>query len=206
MMADERMGGWPDRRDFIKGLAAAYGLPSPAVAEFARQMRQGQYQWKFFTAPELAMMRPLADLVIPRDARGPSATETGTVEYADFIISIGSDGTKNAWHEGFAWLEAECGRRFQKGFAACSEAERRQVLDDIAWPARATEERRAAAAWFNRVRDLVGSGYFSSREGVEDLQYLGGVFNPDWRGAPDEVLRELGLSYEEWDRKYGDAR
>ncbi len=57
--------------------------------------------------------------------------------------------------------------------------------------------------WFNEVRNLVGSGFFSSEMGVRDLGYIGNVFNPDWQGAPLEALDELGVSYEEWDREYG---
>lgn len=197
------------RRDLLKGFAigaAAYGVPEPALAEFVRELRQGPYQWKFFTAPELAMIRPLADLIIPRDERGPAATEAGVVEYADFVLSISDERTRTAWRDGFTWLNDEAGRRFQKRFIDAAESERRQILDDIAWPARAAPERASAASWFNRVRDLVGSGYWSSQPGVQDLGYIGGVFNPEWRGAPPEALQELNVSYDEWDRKYGTSR
>ena len=208
-MNGNRQPATGNRRDFLKSVAAgasAYGIPSPALEAFVREVQQGQYQWKFFTGPELATMRVLADLIIPRDEHGPAATESGTVEYADFQLSISSDNTKQAWHDGLAWLDAECSRRFQATFTQAADAQRRQVLDDIAWPARAREELRTQVSWFNRARDLVASGHFSSQPGIDDLGYIGGVFNPEWRGAPPEALAELRLSYEEWDRKYGGAR
>ena len=39
-------------------------------------------------------------------------------------------------------------------------------------------------------------GFFSSKVGVADLGYLGNRVVAEWNGAPDEVLRKLGVSYE----------
>ena len=188
------------------GSLAAYGVGSPSWERFHALEAGGQQAMRFFTAAEEALMRVLADMIIPRDEKSGSATDAGAIEYMDFVLSENSDRARQQWHDGLKWFDDECGRRFQKAFVACSDAERGQVLDDIAWPARASAERRDQATFFNRVRDLTASAFFSSRMGVTDIGYIGNVFNPQWRGAPDEALRELGLSYEEWDRKYGGHR
>lgn len=198
-----------DRREALGslglGAAAAYGVGSPGWERFQRLLATGQQAYRFFTGPELEMVRVLADLIIPRDEKSGGATDAGSIEYMDFVIGERDDRGKQQWHDGLRWFDDECGRRFQKTFVACTDAERGQVLDDIAWPARATAERRDQATFFNRLRDLTASAFFSSRMGIQDLGYQGGVFNPVWRGAPPEALRELGVSYEEWDRKYGSA-
>lgn len=90
-------------------------------------------------------------------------------------------------------------------FAEAPAGIRARVLDRVAWPGEVAPGLEERAAWFNRVRDLVGAGFFSSRMGVEDLGYVGNVARASWRGAPPEALAELGLSYESWDRKYGGA-
>ena len=59
-----------------------------------------------------------------------------------------------------------------------------------------------AVRFFNRARDLTAAAFFSSKMGVQDLGYLGGVATTEWRGAPEAALKELGISYDEWDRKY----
>ncbi len=198
------------RRDLFKAgvaLSAGYGLAAPAWAKVREQVAQGTWQAQFFSAAELAVFRVLADMVIPRDERSGGATEAGVVEYADFVLNDSGDRTRQQWRDGFRWLDEECGRRFAgKRFLECAEDQRGQVLDAIAFPQRASQELRTGAEWFTRVRDLVGSGFFSSQTGVADIQYLGGVFNPTWRGAPPEALRELGVSYEAWDRRYGGRR
>lgn len=194
------------RREVLRAgasLVAGYGLAPPAWARVCREVQQDQWTPRYFSALELETFRILADLIIPRDARSGSATEAGVVEYADFVLSESNDRTKQVWRDGFAWLDAECWQRFgTRRFASCTQEQRTEVLDDIAWPRRAGPEFREAVAWFNRVRDLVGAGFFSSQVGVEDIGYIGGVFNPVWRGAPPEALRDLGVSYDEWDRRY----
>ncbi len=202
------------RRDALKamgagafGLSAAYGVTPSALEKFEKMLREGRYVARFFTEAEMAALRVLADMVIPADDVSGSATDAGTVEYADFVLSISDANTQEAWRDGLVWLDSECSRRFNKDlFVSCSDEERASILDDIAWPNRATDEFIERANWFNRVRDLIGSGFFSSQIGAADVGYIGNVFNPRWQGAPPDALRALGVSYEEWDAKYGDLQ
>jgi gluconate 2-dehydrogenase gamma chain len=185
-------------------MVAGYGLPSAAWALVRREIAQGQWQARFFTEAELAAYRVLADLIIPRDERSGSATEAGVVEYVDFLLSESGERTRQQWRDGLRWLDGECWQRFGKrAFTECEVAERTAILDDIAGPTGTRSELRHATEWFSRVRETTGSAFFSSRMGVEDVGYIGGVFNPVWNGAPPEALRELGVSYAEWDRRYG---
>ncbi len=185
-------------------VGVGYALLGPLREKFEAIRASGAWTWRFFTPAEVETMRPLADMIIPADETSGSATDAGTLEYADFVLSESNDDTRAAWHTGLAWLTDECRRRYDRpGFAACSDTERAAILDDIAWPARAEDPYKDAARWFTRVRDLIGSGFFSSRIGVQDLGYAGGIFNPGWRGAPGSALDELGVSYAEWDRRYG---
>lgn len=191
------------RRDALGAMGlGAYGLSAPLRERFERLVALGQ-QPVFFTDGERALVTVLADMIIPRDDKSGSATDAGAVPYMEFVLSEASDTVKQAWRDGLAWLDEESNRRFQTGFALAQEAQRAQILDDIAWPARATDALRPRAEFFNRVRDLVVAAFFSSRMGVEDLGYQGGVFNPEWRGAPPEALQQLGVSYDDWDRRYG---
>jgi hypothetical protein len=44
------------------------------------------------------------------------------------------------------------------------------------------------------MRDLVATGFWSSQIGVADLGYVGNVPVMEWTGAPDAVLKKLGLT------------
>ena len=149
---------------------------------------------KFFNAHEYETVRVLADLVIPRDERSGSATDAGVPEFMDFIVGD-QPARQTAMRGGLSWLDRECERRFDKTFVACTPVEQTAVLDDIAWPARARPELARGVAFFNSFRDLTAAGFFTSKLGIEDLQYKGNTYVRNWNGCPDEACKKLGVSY-----------
>jgi hypothetical protein len=153
---------------------------------------------RFFNAHEWATVALLSDYVIPRDERSGSATDAKVPEYMDFLLSEkdANVNTQIAFHGGLAWLDTECRKRFDKTFIAASDAQRRQVLDDIAYPQKAKPEMSYGVTFFNRFRDMTASGFFSSAIGWQDLQYKGNVFNPGYDGCPPAALEKLGVSYD----------
>ncbi len=152
-------------------------------------------QLLFFTPHEFATVSALADLVIPKDERSGSATDAAVPEYIDFILQDAASGSAVAIRGGLAWLDAESHRRFQADFIHLHPEQRTAILDDIAWPDRARPEMSHGVAFFTRFRDLVGSGFFSSKMGVEDLQYRGNTVVLEWTGCPPEALAKLGVRY-----------
>jgi hypothetical protein len=195
------------RRDAIKAMAlaplAAITWNRQDVERAAEYAAAPQSALKFFTPEEWRCVRVLVDDISPRDARSGSATDAKVPEFMDFILNERNPGQKAAMHEGLAWLDTEMDIRHGRPYAACTRAERHKILDDIAWPSRTGVALRARATWFNSVRDLTAAGFFSSRVGWRDLGYAGNVFVPRWEGSSKPVMEKLGLSYEEWDRKYG---
>lgn len=148
---------------------------------------------KFFTARELATAGLLANTIIPKDERSGSATDAGVLEFMDFMMHD-QPARQTAMRGGLAWIDLECERRFDKRFVDCTADERSAVLDDIAWPAKATPEFSQGVAFFNSFRDLTASGFWSSKMGVTDLQYMGNTFVAEWNGCPDDVLKKLGVT------------
>ena len=148
---------------------------------------------KFFTAHEYATVRVLVDLIIPKDERSGSATDAGVPQFMDFMM-IDQPARQTAMRGGLAWIDRECASRFEKDFLTCTAAERTEVLDAIAWPQQAKPELAHGVAFFNSFRDLTASGFFTSKMGMEDLQYMGNRYVPEWTGCPPEVMKKLGVS------------
>ncbi|HUQ45872.1 MAG TPA: gluconate 2-dehydrogenase subunit 3 family protein [Gemmatimonadaceae bacterium] len=208
------------RRDALKLFAAAplvgaldWSAPSleratRMVARLHEEGEQAAYKPKFFTAHEWRTVRVLADMIIPRDERSGSATDAKAPEFIDFMLmdKETSESSRVSMRGGLAWLDTEMRHRFTKDFLAASDVQRRAVLDDIAFPKTAKPEFRAGVAWFNRFRSNVGSAFFSSAMGWQDLRYIGNVFNPSWNGCPPEATRKLGVSYEEFDASLARSR
>jgi hypothetical protein len=174
-----------------QGTGAALQATSPAAG--AGAAAASAYVPGFFTAHEWQTVRLLVDMILPADERSGSATDAGVPEFMDFIM-LDMPERQLPMRGGLAWLDAECGRRFGgRDFLSCGDAERRAVLDDIAWPKTARPEHSHGTAWFTSFRDLTASGFWSSEAGVKDLDYRGNTFNPEWRGCPAEVLQRLGV-------------
>ena len=196
------------RRDLFK-LAAMTPLAGVAaspqlerVERFMAEISQGQQQAyvpKFFTAKEFRTVRVLADYVIPRDDKTGSATDAKAPEYMDFVLNdeMTNENNRIAMRGGLAWLDNECRKRFEgKTFIQATDAQRRQVLDDIAYPRRAKPEYSYGVTFFNRFRDMTAAGFYSSAMGWKDLQYIGNVFNPGWNGCGDAANAKLGVSHD----------
>ena len=190
--------------EIITGVTAALALDwTPAEAgralslsRDARARSSEGYAPAFFTAHEWETVRVLVDLIIPKDERSGSATDAGVPEFMDFLMTDGSDQQRTAMRGGLAWIDIECRRRFGRTLVECADVERTAVLDDIAWPAKAAPDLSHGVAFFNRFRDLTAAGFWSSRMGVEDLQYQGNTFLMEWTGCPAEALTKLGVRYE----------
>ena len=154
---------------------------------------------KFFTPAEWAIVRTLADLVIPADARSGSASDARAPEFIDFILDDplaelrDRERLQTRMRGGLAWFERECVRRNGKGFAAAAAEQRKALVDDIAWPEKARPEMEPGAAFFTLFRDLVASGFWSSKIGIDDLRFMGNTFVAEWNGCPAEVLTKAGL-------------
>lgn len=187
----------------IAGLALPAAAVEQAHEHAARQRSAGPQakgeQPRFFTAPEWAVVRALSDMVIPADERSGSATDAGVPEFIDFVVTDplvephDRERLQTQLRGGLAWLERECAGRFGRGFLACGDGERRAVLDTIAWPGRAQPGAEAGAEFFTAFRDLVASGFWTSRLGMQDLGYAGNTYVAEWKGCPPEVLSRLGL-------------
>jgi hypothetical protein len=199
------------RRDALKTFAvvSAAGLMDVSAPQLERALKgveslapsdaqQGSYAPKFFTRHEWQTARMLADYVIPRDARSGSATDAKVPEFMDLLLSDkdASEGSRIAMRGGLAWLDNESRSRFSRTFVQASDTQRRQILDDIAWPKKARRDLSHGVAFFNRFRDLTASGFFSTAMGWRDVQYIGNVFNPNWDGCPSAALQKLGVSYD----------
>jgi gluconate 2-dehydrogenase gamma chain len=173
--------------------AEAQEAHSHAQAAQATAQKTGTaYKPKFFNPHEWATIGMLANIIIPKDERSGSATDAAVPEFMDFMMAD-QPGRQTAMRGGLAWLDRDCTTRYDKMFVNCTDAERTKVLDDISWPSKTPTELSHGIAFFNMFRDLTASGFWTSKMGIKDLQYIGNTVVPEWKGCPDEVLKKLGV-------------
>lgn len=203
-----------NRRDSLKalGLAAAGGTlllnscgpkdakqgavtasdKLPGVTDIEHERNTKIAEEKFFTAHELATISVLADIIIPADNVSGSATDAGVPDFIEFIVKdIPSHQTP--MRGGLKWLDVQCQRRHGNVFVECDNAQQLQLVDEIAYPAKAKPEMAQGVAFFSLMRNLTASGFFTSEIGVKDIGYVGnrpGI----WDGVPEELLKEHGFA------------
>ena len=173
--------------------AAAPGAYGRTEEEKARD--QKLLEAEFFNEAELTTIATLCDLILPASDSAGSATEAGVHEFIEFIVK---DITRyqTPIRGGLMWLNNRANRKFGAPFVQCSESQQKALLDEIAYPDKASPEVAQGVDFFNTMRNLTITSYYTSKMGIEDLGYQGNRPNI-WDGVPEDVLKEHGMAYEE---------
>lgn len=146
---------------------------------------------KFFDEHEMATIAILVDIIIPKDEKSGSATDAKVPDFIEFIVK---DMPKHQtpMRGGLKWLDIQSYNRFQQAFGEASSAQQLSLIDEIAYPKKAKPNMAQGVAFFNLMRDLTASGFYTSEIGVKDLGYAGNQPNK-WEGVPADVLKQYGM-------------
>ena len=187
------------RRDVLKTLTLGMAgggvlqvIPLEA-AELAHQMvhkeRQaapaGKYTPKFFTAKQYEAISWLCDSIIPKDDKSGGALDAGAPEFIDLLTSENED-YQLALGGGLMWLETRCVDQYGRVFMECAPEQRKELLDLIAFRKNARKDAGLSqgVAFFAFLRKMTCDGYYTSKVGIADLQYIGNVTRSAWLGCP----------------------
>ena len=154
---------------------------------------------------ELESLAVLCDVILPADDRSPSASEVGAHDFIDEWVSAPYEALQAGGvliRGGLVWLDREAHRRFGNGAASADArfrdltgAQRHAICDDICDPVRAEGGPfEAPSLFFDRVRYLTLTAFWTTAEGMDDLQYVGNTPLTQWDPPPPEVLRHIGLA------------
>jgi len=149
---------------------------------------------RFFDDHEMATIAVLANLIIPKDEVSGSATEAGVPDFIEFIAKD-MPRHQTPLRGGLKWLDLHCLRRYNRPFVNCDSAQQTEMADAIAYPDQASPDMQPGVAFFNLMRDLTATGFYTSEMGIKDLGYLGNRPN-QWDGVPQDVLDQHGLQYD----------
>lgn len=146
---------------------------------------------KFFTDAEMATLKVLVDIILPKDDHSGSASEAGVPAYIEFAVK---DEPENQvpMRGGLRWLDLQCLERYGQAFTGCSSTQQIELIDQIAYPGKADPAMLQGVAFFSRLRDLTASGFYSSEMGFKDLGYMGNKPGT-WTGVPADVLKQYGM-------------
>lgn len=150
---------------------------------------------KFFDDHEMKTITVLGDIIMPKDDVSGNASEAGVPAFIEFIVKD-KPQYQLPLRGGLKWLDMQCLKQFENPFVSCTAQQQIAMIDQIAYPEQAKPEMQQGVAFFNIMRDLTTTGFFSSDIGIKDLGYMGNKPN-QWDGVPQEVLDQMGLAYDE---------
>jgi gluconate 2-dehydrogenase gamma chain len=150
---------------------------------------------KFFSDHEMATITILSDIIIPRDDVSGSASDAGVPAFIEFIVKDMPDH-QLPMRGGLRWLDIQSLKQFGNSFKEITAEQRVQLIDQIAFPAKAKPEMKAGVNFFNLMRNLTATGFYTSAIGIKDINYMGNQPN-QWNGVPADVLAQYKLAYTE---------
>lgn len=149
------------------------------------------------TSAQRVTAAALCDVIIPADAKGPSASAVNVPDFIDEWISApypGHDDDRKVVLDGLSWIDREAQKRFGNDFVNLIGRQKAAICDDICFVPKAKPEFRDAAQFFARYRNLTAGGYYTTPEGMKDIGFTGNVAIEKFEGPPPEVLKKLGLA------------
>ena len=187
------------RRDVLKTLAAGAAAGSVLqviplqAAEAAHQMVRkekatapaGKYAPKYFTAKQYETLTSLCDIILPKDEKSGGAVEAGAPEFIDLLTSENVE-FQGRLGGGLMWLDGYCLDHYGKSYMESLPEQRKEIVDLIAYRknAKTTPELHPGVAFFAFLRNMTCDGFYTSKIGIEDLQYIGNVTRSEWPGCP----------------------
>lgn len=151
---------------------------------------------RLLTVSEMATVSALSDMIIPADAVSPSASAVGAPAYINEHVSAPYESNARDLvrvRGGIVWLNLESTKRFGKPFVRLTNAEKTQICDDICYVPNAKPEFQQGARFFDLIRDLTATGFYTTDVGMKDIGYIGNMALPKWDPVPPAVLKHLGL-------------
>ena len=187
------------RRDVLRTLATGVAggtvlqvIPAQAAA-FAHALVQkekaasptGQYTPKYFSREQYTTLVSLCNSIIPKDDHSAGAVEAGAPEFID-LLSSENDEYALRLGGGLMWLDNYCDEHYGSPYMQCPADRQKQTLDLIAFRANARKDPvlSQGVAFFAFLRKMTCDGFYTSKIGIDDLQYIGNVPRPNFPGCP----------------------
>lgn len=182
-----------ERREILRAMAlgaAASQFPGFSRWSFAcdhfapdsQDARPGQYAPQFFTAPEYETLERLTELILPSDG-SPGAREAGVSEFVDFMVSS-DPGIQYRFRYGLTWLDTHADALHGKSFRNLTAGDQTDILQHLAYKDRYRAGEEEGRVFFNLVREYTVMGFYTSRVGLEQLDYPGLKLYSESPGCP----------------------
>jgi len=189
-----------DRRQALRTLAfggiGAVAAPAWAetLAEIARDhadhahtavaaAAEAPWAAKVFDAHQNETVVLLSELIIPQtDTPGAKAAKVN--EFVDLVLSDASESDRKQFLKGLAWMDARSQELFGTDFVSASPEQQTALLTILASPKNKAFEDQVGIDFFNAIKGLTITGYYTSEIGMkQELGDDGQLFFLEYPGC-----------------------
>jgi len=119
------------------------------------------------------------------DEHSAGASAAGAPEFIDLLTSENPEFQLKLGG-GLFWLDAACTDRYGNVFMQCTPEQKKEILDLIAYRKNAKKDPSLSqgVAFFAFLRNLTTDGFYTSKIGIADLQYMGNTALREFPGCP----------------------
>jgi len=167
----------------------------PEEIEYSKK----QLAEKFFNEHEMATIVLLGDIIIPKDDKSGSASDAKVGDFIEFIVNDMPDH-QVPMRGGLRWLDLQMLNKYEKPFKDCTSEQQIAMVDQIAYPKKAKPEMAQGVKFFNLMRNLTVTGFYTTKIGYDDVGFVGNKPN-QWNGVPPDVLKQYNMAYTEKELK-----
>jgi hypothetical protein len=173
-------------RRLLAGVAAGAALPwavsaHPIWKHFADEHLMeraeavaGDAKLHLLNRAQFESLSSLAEAIVP------GSNETKAAGFIDLLLSVDDEKHQKEFARSLAALEAESSRRYGKGLAAISAAERTELLTYVSGLAKDGNNETALREAFDNMKEWISGAYYSSEIGMRELGW-----------TPDRVFAEF---------------
>jgi hypothetical protein len=175
----------PDRRTVLEMMAkAAIASQFPGFSRWVfaaqnrhstagtAQSRAAVYQPLFFSPHEYETIAIVTEMIIPKD-ESPGAHEAGVSEFIDFMAAHGETEIQQPMRDGLLWLDTKAKEAGGKTFGQLVPEQRTAILGEVAYRPKDNAGEHQGQVFFRLIRRYTVMGYYTSRIGLEELDYPG---------------------------------
>ena len=139
------------------------------------QIAHAAYAPQFFSPNEYRTVEVLADLILPSTEDSshqpqPGAKDAGVAEFIDFMV-CSDPSLQPQFRDGLTWLDNAS--KPAAGFTALSAEQQNALLERLAYKAKYRESEKSGQQFFLLFRKYTVMGFYTSRIGLESLDYPG---------------------------------
>ena len=155
-----------------------------ATLALEKSVQGAGYRPKFFKGRQWETLRKLCETIIPPDEKSGGALEGNAPEFIDLLTSENRD-FQTRLGGGLLWLDSYCSRCHGRDFLSCVSEHQKEVLDRIAYRRNSTPEISQGIEFFALFRNLTADGFYTSKIGIEDIEFVGNQVLSEFPGCPE---------------------